>query len=836
VISEPHVEASATSGEAPSADPLPGYAALPNRFDELRAADGGIRPAWRELLRLLGPDPTATLGRAQAACGAAIADLEVSMNVYAGDRSGTRPWPLDTVPLLVAADDWQKLQAGVVQRVRLLNELLRDIYGPQRLLKRGLLPAALVSANPHFLHPCVGLGNSSRVMAHTCAVDVARSPDGHWWVLRDRIDAPSGLGYSLQNRILTRQAMSRIFHRAPVERLYDYFSAFRASLGELAPSGGEADPRVAFLTSGAANETYYEQAYLARHLGYPLVEGSDLTTRDGQVFLRTVGGLKRIETLVRRVDSAYCDPLELLSSSLLGVPGLVHAAHQGRIALANQLGAGALETTALLAFLGPLAREVLGEELVLPSVATWWCGQEPARDYVLEHLDELVIKPAYREANAPGPRHGPTLDATQREQLAAQIRANPYSFCGQELVHLGTTPAWIEGTLQPAPFVLRLFVTWSDGEYRVMPGGLTRYQPAGGEALVTLRHGGVTKDTWVLRSDGVDPTPLPPATALADLLTRAAETPSRLADNLFWLGRYLERTGQLAHLLGKLEPEARAEINSIEPDVAQATLQLALQLQGHFAPGPLTSDPDPLLAAAANAELPTSLLANLHHLVRNIDQVKARLPSGAWRCLRHLRQLAHPDRIQPDALSATVAALETIVNESLARDTAWRFLMIGRHLERALHLVYFVEKLVLDREGKSGPSQATEFRLQTLLHLTESLFSYRSLHHGVFQPEPVLGWLLSANENPRGLRHLAGEIRGCLHDLPDRLAPQAVQRLREESASLERRMQTVDATRLVGNRAATETFLRESRLALWELSDHITRIYFSHAEAAAEEA
>jgi uncharacterized alpha-E superfamily protein len=332
----------------------------------------------------------------------------------------------------------------------------------------------------------------------------------------------------------------------------------------------------------------------------------------------------------------------------------------------------------------------------------------------------------------------------------------------------------------------------------------------------------------------VDPAPLPPATALADLLTRAAETPSRLADNLFWLGRYLERTGQLAHLLVKLEPEARAEITSIEPAVAQGAVRLALQLQGHFIRGELPAEADSLLSATACAEGPTSLLGNLQYLVRNIDQVKARLPSGAWRCLRHLRQLAHPERLRPEELVPTLAALETIVNESLARDTAWRFLMLGRHLERALHLVYFLQSLLVDADTDAEPDQATQFRLQTLLHMTESLFSYRSLHHGVFQAEPVLGWLLSAAENPRGLRHLAGEIRGCLQHLPDRVAAHAVAQLREASARLERQVQTVDAAELLADRATTETFLRESRIALGELSDRVTRIYFSHAETAGE--
>ncbi|MCX6954275.1 MAG: circularly permuted type 2 ATP-grasp protein, partial [Verrucomicrobia bacterium] len=512
------------STSAPVADPFPGYIPTAGRYDECRAADGSVRPHWAEFFRLLGHNAPATLRAAHAACQRAIVEQDVSMNVYAGERSDAQPWPLDAVPLLMAADDWATVSAGLRQRAHLLNELLRDIYGQQKLLRSGSIPASLVMANPHFLRPCVGVGRPRDVMLHTYAVDLARSPDGQWWVLRDRIDAPSGLGYTLQNRILTRQVLPQVFHSAPVERLYEFFRGFRTSLEQLSPARYGEEPRVVFLSPGPANEAYFEHAYLARYLGYLLVEGADLTTRDRQVFLRTVGGLRRVDAILRRVDSAFCDPLELHGHSLLGVPGLVHAAHGQRVALANQLGGGALETTALLAFLAPLCREVLGEKLALPSVATWWCGHEDARDYVLEHLDSLVIKPTFRETGLSTTRFSSFQTAAERAATAAEIRARPWAFCGQERVHLGSTPAWVNGALRPAPFILRLFVAWEDGDYRVMPGGLTRYHPAGDDAIVTLQHGGVTKDTWVLHTG--TPTPPPPVSALADIVHRPNDTPS----------------------------------------------------------------------------------------------------------------------------------------------------------------------------------------------------------------------------------------------------------------------------------------------------------------------
>ena len=845
-----------STAAAPVADPFPGYVPTAGRYDECRAPDGSVRPHWAEFFRLLGADAPATLRAAHAACQRAIVEQDVSMNVYAGERSDAQPWPLDAVPLLVAAEDWATLGAGLCQRAHLLNELLRDLYGPQKLLRGASLPAALAMANPHFLRPAVGLSRPRDVMLHNYAVDLARSPDGQWWVLRDRLDAPSGLGYSLQNRILTRQVLPQVFRRAPVERLYDFFRGFRTSLEQLSPSRHGEEPRVVLLSPGPANEAYFEHAYLARYLGYPLVEGADLTTRDRQVFLRTVGGLRRVDVILRRVDSAFCDPLELHGHSLLGVPGLVHAAHGPHVALANQLGSGALESTALLAFLAPLCREVLGEKLRLPSVATWWCGHAEARDYVLAHLDSLVVKPTFREPGLSTTRFSSFLTAAERAATAADIRARPWAFCGQERVHLGTTPAWIDGALRPAPFILRVFVAWEDGDYRVMPGGLTRFHPAGDDAIVTLQHGGVTKDTWVLHTG--TPTPPPPVSALADIVHRPNDTPSRLADNLYWLGRYLERTSQLTRLLEKLDPLLRDEIAALDPAVADAALRLLLESQGATIPPKATFDQlDALLDAAIDdPALPASLASNLANLIRNLDQAKVRLPPEAWRSLRLLRAaLDAPEPPAPADLAPHLTALETIANETLAHDTAWRFLMLGRHLERGQRLLFLTRHLLAPKPRPPAPATAkaaakdaappdlaapapaakepaapSEFRLQTLLHFADSLFSYRTTFHGAFQSASVLAWLFAAAENPRGLRWIADRLNEHLLALPEDLSPHAVAALRATALRLVNRMRLLDPAALAASPAQTAAFLHEASATLAELSDRLTQVYFIHTE------
>ena len=815
----------ASQPNATSADPIHGYQGRPGRYDECRAEDGSFRPHWAEFLRLLGPNPASALRHAAEACARAIVEQDVSMNIYSGDHSAAQPWPLDAVPQLVSAADWSVLSAGLRQRAHLYNQLLGDLYGPQKLLRSGALPAVLAMANPRFLRPCVGLGNRNGVFLHTYAVDIARSPDGQWWVLQDRLDLPSGLGYTLQNRTIARRVLPQVFHRAPVHRLYEFFRDFRVSVQELTASPGREDPRVVFLTPGPANETYFEQAYLARYLGYPLVEGADLTTRDRQVFLRTVGGLKKVDAIVRRVDSSFCDPLELLSHSLLGVPGLVHAAQNNNVAITNQLGSSALESPALLAFLAPLCRTVLGEDLKLPGVATWWCGQKKARDYVLKNLSELVIKPTFRERGTSSTRYGPLLDDSDRSGIAAAIAARPWAYCGQERVLLGTTPGWREGALQPVPFVMRLFVAWQNGDYQVMPGGLTRFSTGGEDAIVSLQRGSMTKDTWVLSDAPVDDSRIS-LSVFPDSHHRSTATPSRQADHLYWLGRYLNRTAQIARLLDKLDPLLRDEVSALDPGVTTHVIGTLLAAQDIEEPEEAT--PDELVAhirlSADDATEPGSLASNLAQLTRNLEQVKERFPPEAWRILRRLRTISNTGHPQLAAdLSEQLSALEAVVMDMLAHDIGWHFLMLGRRIERALQLVFITSRLLL-------ADRPTEFRLQTALHFSDSLFTYRGIYPAGFQPATVFQWLLGAVENPRSLRYQADCIMEHLAALPDTLAPRAVAALRATAFRLVSQVTQLDLQAVALDSEKAIAFFTEASSTLAELSNQLALIYFRHTE------
>jgi len=805
-----------------------GYAGKASRYDECVDAAGKLRAPWASFFDFLGPDPTAKLRTATDACHRAILEQDVSMNVYLGQQSGAQPWPLDAVPLLISAAEWAHISRGLRQRAHLLNELLLDLYGPQKLLREGLLPATLGMANPHFLRACAGLGKPDGVFLHTYAADLARSPDGKWWVIEDRLDAPSGLGYSLQNRIIVRQALPDIFHRAPVERLYQFFQDYRTSLEALSPNRDA--PQITLLSPGPANETYFEQTYLARYLGYTLTEGEDLITRGREVFLRTVGGLKRTDVILRRVDSDFCDPLELDASSLLGVPGLVQAAHGGQVALANQLGARALETPALLAFLQPLCRHILGEELLLPSAGTWWGGQPGPLNYILEHLPELVVKPVFRTPTAPPPRYGARMGKAARAELADEIRAQPWAWCGQERVLHGTTPGWHEGALRPMPFISRFFLTWHEGDYLAMPGGLTRCNPKGEDMIVSLQQGSISKDTWVLQEGRPQSTPSLPAARTTEALRHPAATPSSMADNFFWLGRYLERCSQLVRQLEKTGPLLRDEIAVLDPGVAADTLRLVLGAQGALVPADATPEQQTsvLRHASADRTLPASLASNLAYLVSLLDRIKVRLPPEAWQMLRQLRR--RPALLDPAARTALrqqLAAFEGLTTEAMPRDTAWRFLDLGRRIERGQQLLALLRGALHPIDGTAP----TEFRLQTVLHLADCFSTYRSVFHGSLTTAAALDWLFHSPENPRGLCFQVERIHTHLELLPEALAPQAVAALRTQALRMLGDVRLAPLDELATKAGEANDIFSVLRVELGEMSDRLTQIYFSHAIA-----
>ena len=445
---------------------------LPDQLTYNELAPDGItpRPHWSSFIQSLQSIGSDELAHRWEHAERRIRENGVTYNVYTDPQGANRPLDIDPIPLLISPEEWRFIEAGIIQRARLLNLLLEDIYGEGRQIANGDIPPALLFANPAFLRPLTGVMVPKHSYLHLLGVDLARSPDGRWWVLADRTQSPSGTGYALENRTIVSQVLPDAFRASNVRRLASFFRTQREVLLGLAKAD---HPRVVLLTPGPFNETYFEHSYLARYLGLTLAEGADLTVRDRRVYLKTVEGLQPVHVILRRVDDSFCDPLELRADSFLGVAGLVDAICAGNVVMANALGSGVIETAAIMPFLPGLATKLLGESLKLNSVATWWCGQESALNWVLNHLDEVVVKPAF-PVRTMEPIFGAQLAKAEKQKIVERLRAHPYEFVAQEQVPLSTAPVWDHGRLYSRRLVLRTYVLNTGTGWVAMPGGLVR--------------------------------------------------------------------------------------------------------------------------------------------------------------------------------------------------------------------------------------------------------------------------------------------------------------------------------------------------------------------------
>ncbi len=672
----------------------------PSVYDELSADGIEPRPHWGGLIGALQAIGSEELAKRWARAERRISENGVTYNVYDDALGSNRPWSLDLIPLLIPADEWRTIEAGIVQRARILDLILADLYGPQKLLRDGLIPPALLFANPEFLRPVAGMRVPQGSHLHVIAVDLARSPDGQWWVLADRTQAPSGAGYALENRIIVADVLPDLFRRSNVPRLAPFFRAQRDALTNLAESD---HPRIVLLTPGPLNETYFEHSYLARYLGFTLVEGGDLTVRDRRVYLKTVEGLRQVDVILRRVDDSFCDPLELRGDSFLGISGLVDAVIAGNVKVANALGSGLIETAATMPFLPGLSTHLLGERLKLPSVATWWCGQEYALNWVLNHFDGVVIKPAFPSRRME-PVFGGKLATNEKERLAEQMRAWPHEYVAQEQVALSTAPVWDNGRLLPRSMVLRAYVLNSGTGWVAMQGGLVRV--AGSEGpVVSMQRGGHSKDAWIIWDGPVDTfSLLRPQDQPIELRRAAVDLPSRVADNLFWLGRYAERAENIARLLRASLTRVR-RVEGVEFD---CLIRLHGCFETRYSKLPKNKKPTALeleqefISLMGDPKRPDSLVATLEDVSQVSGRVRDRLSSDMLRLIRQLRGAARVEEymlfVEYSAVLSgcleLLSAFSGMERENVTRGAGWLFMSLGRRLERAVYLARQLRELV----------------------------------------------------------------------------------------------------------------------------------------------
>jgi uncharacterized circularly permuted ATP-grasp superfamily protein/uncharacterized alpha-E superfamily protein len=830
---------------------LAGYVPKAGGFDELREPTGAMRLHWDAYFR-----QALELGQEEYARRWGLAarlnrENDVSYNANESELGLSTPWSIESLPHLIPATEWHQIESSISQRAAVLNQILGDLYGQQKLVRNGVIPAELIYSHPGFLRPVSGMKVPRKTFLHLYAADLAKGTDGVWRVMADRTQAPSGAGYVLENRIVVSRTYPEIFHGFQVRRLVGFFDAMRDMLHRHAPHNRDT-PRIVLLTPGPLSETYFEHVYLARYLGIPLVEGADLTTRDNCVYLKTIGGLQLVDVVLRHVNDSRCDPLELRYDSHSGVPGLVQAAHAGNVTVINGLGSGIVGSYGFMSFLNDASLYFHGEALTMPSIPTFWCGRSDQLDHVLANLPTLAVKAAV-PGTAIQPRFGPHLRGDQLEALKGEIRANPHLYVAQEMVPLATTPVWVNGRLEPRGMLLRIYLVSTEDGYMVMPGGMTRISGHVDSPFVSPKRGGSSKDTWVLSDQPIEARSLLQASQRILALSRSAadQHPSRVADNMYWLGRYVERLDTTLRLLRtilarfvsdlgiKASPELPALLRVLVD--AEVIARRPKELDRHALEEWLEKE---LHAAVYDEKRPGSICAILGMLRRASWIVRDRLSNDSWRLLHRLdNELPLPTKDSPISLAEayghitnmilTIAGFSGLVMDSMTRGHTWRFLDIGRRLERSIA----VANLLAGTLRKKRQDEAAVF--QSVLEVADSSMTYRYRYFATFQFDAVLDLLITDEANPRSIAYQLAKINDHFDALPRDASQQprsSEQRGMMAMLSELRMLNLADLDKAAadGRRRALLEVLDRFSSRLPSLSDTISGRYFTHTEVSQE--
>jgi uncharacterized circularly permuted ATP-grasp superfamily protein/uncharacterized alpha-E superfamily protein len=831
---------------------LDSYQPTANAYDELTGGTGRVQSRWQPVLEAFAAMGSDARQGAQDKAQRLMVENDVTFSAL-DDRDTSRQWRLDLFPLLIGQDEWSVIERGVTQRTVLLNRLLGDLYGAQLVLKERLLPPGLVFGNTQFLRPCTSIAVRDDQHLNFVAYDLARSGDGRWWVVSDRTQAPSGAGYALENRVVSSQSLPELFAEHNVRRLASFFRAFSERFLSLSTRD---QPQAVFLSPGPSKQNYFEHAYLARYLGFSMVEGSDLTVRDDRVYLKTVEGLKRVDLIMRRINSDLCDPLELRTDSLVGVPGLVQAARAGKVTIGNALGSGLVESDSFLSFLPGLSKRLLDEELAMPSLATWWCGQERERRYVLDHLDELIVRRVSSSRSLfPRGQEGlftPEMSAGDRELLIREIERNGHEFIGQEQLSLSVAPTWANANaLRAAPVLLRVYVAATSKGYEVMPGGLTRVADGIDPTASWLELGDVSKDTWLLSDQPVEQFSLLAQRQANQRLHRGGrDLPSRAADNLFWLGRYTERAEGAVRLLRSLVSRLGGEMGSSRTIVSPERVVAMLIAQKHLSArrGRLAMQEgreavqEELWTILFDHECKDGLATVLGNVQRNAEAVRERLSYDTFRILRDLTEVSQSWELTKghetdDALRLLnrliqyLAAFNGMVAENMTHGYGWRFLDMGRRLERTRAMIQMIQQLAVRGDAQAGGE------LELLLELADSTITYRGRYHAAPQLPAVLDLLLCDETNPRSAVYQIATLDDHIAHLPSGAEEgimtadqRLVTRLKNELKLLDPVELGAGAVRF-DTRIDLDRLLRRVERDVHELSDDIAQRFFSHSSA-----
>lgn len=787
------------------------YRVTPGVADELYDADGNMRPVWRRFVeRFNRLDPADIAARFERG-NQYLRDAGVFYRQYSGDPMQERDWPLSHLPVILHETEWQEICDGLAQRADLLEAVMADLYGPGDLVAGNHLPAELVAGSPQWLRPMVNAAPPGGHYLHFVAFEIGRSPDGSWFVLGDRTQAPSGAGFALENRVATGRIFPERFPRAYTHRLAGFFGAFRSAMEDLARAGGEASA-TAILTPGPSNDTYFEHTYIARYLGSMLLEGEDLLVVDGKAMVRTIEGLQPVGVLWRRIDAAFADPLELNTESQIGTPGLIEAVRRGNLTMINALGSGILETRAMLAFLPRISEVLAGKPLAIPNIATWWCGSEAERAYVREQSERMLIAPALDsglpfDLGTDAALGGDFRGAADRT-IADWLDAEGPRLVGQEAVTLSTTPAWVEGEdsgkVRPRPMTVRVFAARTPNGWHFMKGGYARIGKSGDAAALAMQRGGSVADVWVVSDRPVLQKTLVPASTEGFRRAEQGTLPARAGDNLYWMGRYIERAEDTIRLIRAYHLRLAETGNLADP---------RLKLLRSY-----TADYGMDLAEP----VPSGLLDRINAARGCASKVRDRFSTDGWAALgdlaRTVEAMTHTAQPGDDAARAMsvlvrkITGFSGLVHENMYRFNGWRFLSLGRAQERADSLAALLATF--------AEPDAPEGSLGLAVEVADSVITHHRRYRIETSRDTVVDLLALDADNPRAILFQLRKLRDLAQDLPNAMESGRYSPLMRTIVPLESRLS-------VANPAEVDApFLLELRATLSGVSDLVAAAYF----------
>lgn len=822
-------------------DLLASYRAAGPGHDEMLQSTGAAREAWAQLADLADLNNSSQLARRAQE----VAELVEDNGVSIGPEQ--RPWRLDPLPVLLDEHDWSRLETGLQQRAVLLDHILTDLYGAGELLSSGLLPPALVLGQAGFIRAAADIRTPGPRQLFMAGTDLARNADGSWQVLSDRTQAPIGMGYAMQDRRIIAEVLSGLYRRARIRRLGPFFQAMRQAISQVAPAGAGESPRAVLLTPGPFSPSAFDQAYLATMLGYPLVEGEDLVVTDGRLWMRSLGRLEPVDVVLRHVEAADCDPLDLRGDSRLGVPGLVEAARTGAVTVVNGFGSGALENPGLLTYLPRVCRSVLGEELLIPSTVTYWCGERSMCSHVIANLDRLVVR-----ATQPGaaPIRGWHLSRAERADLSVRIATEPHLWVGQERVEPSTTPAVAGARLEARPTQLRTFAVAARESYQVMSGGVARIAVEGTD-VVGPPEGDVAKDVWVLGSQPYTVS-APWVTEHAGSLTAhpASGISPGAARDLFWFGRYAERaegTARLVRAVSDRWSDFGTDPTSTDPTAAHrhsdgvAALGVLTRVLGsRYGHGTLSN-------LVLDPKWEASVAFSVSRLARCATSVRDQLSPDTWAALSPLERALSWERRRQEregtlggnADVAPIAgrvlerllAISGILAESMVRDVGWFLLDAGRRVERAQQVVDVLQAAVTTQRDPAVDTLV----LESVLIGFESVITYRRRYQSHASVSTVLDLVLNDPQNPRSLRFQLTSLAADLAQVPPGPRPASARdALLADLLGVLDELDTRTVTRAEagGRRGELAQALDAMSWRLRELAEEIARVHFSHTASA----